>query len=414
LLWDFLSEEDDMVRRASEVRVIGPLAQSRAGFADALVQRGYTPLSAANQLRVMAHLSRWLDARGLVAWDLTPEAVEAYLAARRAAGYTGWFSYRGLAPLLDHLRAVGAVPPPVVEVASGPLEELVKRYRVYLVGERGLVAGTVGYYVLDARAFLVGWVDDQGSRLGELTAADVTAFVVDECARRTVGSAKTLVTVLRSLLRFLFLEAVTQHELAAAVPAVAGWRGSHLPKGIGPTDVSALLASCDRGAAVGRRDLAILTLLVRLGLRACEVARLDLDDIDWRRGEVTIRGKGRRDERLPLPVDVGEAIVDYVRRDRPGDAGRAVFLNVCAPFAAMTVAGVKGVVWRAGVRAGLGPLGAHRLRHTTATQMLRAQAPLVEIGQVLRHRSVATTAVYAKVDRVALRDLAQPWPGVTA
>jgi site-specific recombinase XerD len=165
---------------------------------------------------------------------------------------------------------------------------------------------------------------------------------------------------------------------------------------------------------MGRRDLAILTLLVRLGLRSCEVARLGLDDIDWRRGEVMIRGKGCRDERLPLPVDVGEAIVDYLRRGRAGGAERALFLNVRAPFAAMTVHGVKGVVRTVGVRAGLGSLGAHRLRHTTATQLLRAQAPLAEVGQVLRHRNASTTAIYAKVDRIALRDLAQPWPGVMA
>jgi integrase/recombinase XerD len=410
----FYSEEVDMVHKASKVRVGGPLASWQVSFERVLAAAGYTPLSAANQLRVMAHLSRWLELRGLVPADLGPDVVEAYLVGRREAGYTCWLSPRGVAPLLGHLQGLGVVPSSVPEVASGALEELLERYRVYLVGERGLVARTVRYYVAEARLFFAGRVGDDDSRLRQLVAGDVAAFVVDECARRSVGSAKILVTVLRSLLRFLFLEAVTGQELAAAVPAVAGWRGSHLPKGISPAEVSCLLASCDRGSGVGRRDRAILTLLVRLGLRGCEVARLGLDDIDWRRGEVMIRGKGRREERLPLPVDVGEAIVDYVHRDRAGGAGRAMFCNVRAPFAAMTVGGVQSVVGRAGVRAGLGWLGAHRLRHTTATQLLRAHTPLVEIGQVLRHRSVATTAIYAKVDRVALRSVAQPWPGATA
>jgi integrase/recombinase XerD len=333
---------------------------------------------------------------------------------RREAGYTCWLSRRGVAPLLGHLRALGVVPAPVPDVASGALEELLERYRAYLVNERGLVARTVRYYLAEARLFLAGWVGDDDVRLRQLAAGDVTAFVIDECARRSVGSGKILVTVLRSLLRFLFLEALTQHELSAAVPAVAGWRGSHLPRGIPAVGVSSLLAACDRKSAMGRRDLAILTLLVRLGLRSCEVARLGLDDIDWRRGEVMIRGKGCRDERLPLPVDVGEAIVDYLRPGRAGGAERALFLNVRAPFAAMTVHGVTGVVRTVGVRAGLGSLGAHRLRHTTATQLLRAQAPLAEVGQVLRHRNASTTAIYAKVDRIALRDLAQPWPGVMA
>lgn len=401
-----------MVHKASRVRVDGPLASCQASFEEALAAAGYTPLSAVNQVRVMAHLSRWLEAEGLLPADLAPEVVEEYLSARRAAGYTCWLSSRGLAPLLSHLRLLGAAPLPVIAPPTGVLAELIGRYRVYLVSERGLVVRTVRYYLSEAEGFLAGWVGEDSSRLDRLTAADVSAFVIDECGRRSVGSAKILVTVLRSLLRFLFLQALTQCELTSAVPAVAGWRGSQLPKAISPAEALTLLTSCDQRCDVGRRDRAILTLLVRLGLRACEVAGLGLADIDWRRGEITVRGKGRRDERLPLPVDVGEAIVDYLRHGRPESMARAVFLNVRAPFAPIAAHGVKGVVRTAGVRAGLGPLGAHRLRHTAATEMLRAETPLVEVGQVLRQRSVATTAIYAKVDRIALRGLALPWPQV--
>ena len=245
---------------------------------------------------------------------------------------------------------------------------------------------------------------------------------------------KILVTVLRSLLRFLLLDGAIQADLTSAVPAVAGWRGSHLPKGITSEKAQALLASCDRPqyasgwaarssgvrpqldspAAASRRDRAVLLLLLRLGLRAIEVARLQLDDVDWRRGEVVIRGKGRRDERLPLPTDVGEAIVAYLRHDRPSVAERSLFMNVRVPYSPMTAQAVKDAVRSAAGRADLSGVSAHRLRHTAAADMLHAQAPLAEIGQVLRHRSSATTAIYAKVDRDRLRELAVAWPEALA
>jgi site-specific recombinase XerD len=179
--------------------------------------------------------------------------------------------------------------------------------------------------------------------------------------------------------------------------------------------VSRLLASCDRGTPGGRRDYAILTVLARLGLRAGEVAGLELDDLDWRGGEIIVRGKGNRAERLPLPADVGEAVAGYLRAGRPATAaGRTVFVRVKAPRRALTKGGVTQVVAAAGRRAGLGPLSAHRLRHTVATELLRAGAPLAEIGQLLRHRSALTTAIYAKVDRDALRTIARAWPGGAA
>jgi integrase len=220
---------------------------------------------------------------------------------------------------------------------------------------------------------------------------------------------------LRSLLGWLHITGATPVSLAGAVPSVAGWRLSALPKGLEPGQLRRLLAACDRRTATGRRDYAIMLLLARLGLRAGEVAHLGLSDIDWRHGEVAIVGKGNRAERLPLPADVGAAVAAYLRRGRPGTAeGRSVFVRVHAPHRALTTGGVTMVVFDAAQRAGLPKMHAHRLRHTAATAMLRAGSPLTEVGQVLRHRSPLTTASYAKVARGALAVLARPWPpGVT-
>lgn len=392
----------------SRVRVSGPLAGHAAGFAAFLAEAGYTPLSAANQVRVLAHLSRWMDSCGLGPGELAGERVREFLAARRAAGYTCWLSERGLAPLLGFLRGLGVVPEPECPAPAAGVDVLLDRYRGYLAVERGLAASTVRSYLDEARGFVAGREDG----LGSLTAGQVSGFVVAQCRRRRTGSAKVLVTALRSVLRFLAVEGLAPPGLQDAVPSVAGWRGGGLPKALPGGQVAELLASCDRGTATGRRDFAVLVLVSRLGLRACEVAALELDDIGWRAGTVTVRGKGRRAEQLPLPPDAGEALACYLRDGRPaGSSSRRVFLAVRAPGGGLSARGVTSIVWYACGRAGIAPAGAHRLRHSAATAMLRAGAPLAEIGQVLRHRSASTTAIYAKVDHGALGQLAMPWPG---
>lgn len=369
----------------SRVRVSGPPAEFAGGFGSYLAGAGYTPLSAANQVRVLAHLSRWLEDRRLGPAELTGRRVQEFLAARRAAGYTCWLSERGLVPLLEFLRGLGVVPGADHRVPVAAVDVLLDRYGSYLAGERGLVASTVRYYLDGAREFLAGRED----RLAALTAAEVSRFIVAESRRRSTGSAKLLVTALRSLLRFLVLEGLVVPGLQDAVPSVAGWRGGGLPKALPDGQVAALLASCDQGTVTGRRDFAVLVLLSRLGLRACEVAGLELDDISWRAGTVTIRGKGRRDEQLPLPSDAGQALAGYLRDGRPaGAASRRVFLAVRAPGGGLSASAVMAVVRQACLRAGL-----------------------PEIGQVLRHRAMSTTAIYAKADHGALSRLVVPWPG---
>jgi integrase/recombinase XerD len=341
---------------------------------------------------------------------LSGPVIERYLSARRAAGYVEYRSMRALRPLLDYLTPLGVLP--FAEAAPlSPVEQLLACYRDYLIHERGLTAGTARGYVDCVRPFVTGRVSGDVLDLAGITSADATGFVLAACPGRATGSAKLIVCALRSLLRWLHLSGQVPSSLAAGVPSVAGWRLSSLLKGLEPGQLRRLLASCDRRTRTGRRDYAILLLLSRLGLRAGEVARLGLDDIDWRRGEFAICGKGNRAERLPLPADVGAAIASYLRRGRPGTAeGRSVFVRVHAPHRALSTGGVTMVVFDAAQRAGLPKMHAHRLRHTAATAMLRAGSPLPEVGQVLRHRSALSTAIYAKVDRDALAVLARPWP----
>jgi integrase/recombinase XerD len=359
-------------------------------------------------------VSRWMGGQGLSAGQLSTGLVEEFLRARRREGYRHALSTRAVMPLISYLRraGVGGLPPEVA-VGSGALDLVVEEYRRYLVGERALTAGVVRGYTRLAREFLTACEQPDGLGLSELSAASVTDYVVAQCRGRRPGSAKFLVTGLRSVLRFLFLAGHTRHQLAFAVPTVAHWGAGNLPRALSPETVAALLASCDQNTLDGRRDRAILALLARLGLRAGEVAGLELDDLDWGAGEISVHGKGNRRERLPLPVDVGEALVAYLR-GRPRAGCRTVFLRLSAPITGLTVSGVTAVVYRACARAGLPPAGAHRLRHSAASAMLAGGGTLAEVGQVLRHARLETTAIYAKVDRVALRALARPWPGGAA
>lgn len=303
---------------------------------------------------------------------------------------------------------------PAASVApDGPVEQLLADYRRYLAGERGLAAHTIYHHELVARLFLGEREKLGGLELERLVAQDVSAFLAAECPKRSVTGARDLVKGLRGLLRYLHVSGVIATPLQWSVPAVAYRRDRCLPRGLSPQAVVRLLASCDRRRTVGRRDYAVLLLLSRLGLRAGEVAAIQLEDIDWRRGEFQVRGKGARLDRLPLPVDVGRAILSYLRY-RPRSRSRAVFLLARAPYCPLSGQTVSGIVHRACVRAELPVVHAHRLRHTAATEMLRAGGSLPEVAQVLRHRQLATTNIYAKVDHRSLRALARPWPGAAS
>jgi integrase/recombinase XerD len=400
-----------MSRRLWVPVVSGPLASYAAGYRSWMLERGYARRTVINRLELLGLLSRWLEREGLAPSELTPEQVERFLERRRAAGYSRCVSAESTSLPLGYLRELGVVPTPVpVEAAVGPLERLLADYRRYLFQERGLCERTVlELYEPTARLFLSGRQVPEGLALQDLSAADVSSFLASEFPKRGVDGARSVASGLRCLLRYLRMVGLIELPLEWAVPGIADLRDRSLPRGLEPAVVAKLLASCDRRRTVGRRDYAVLPLLCRLGLRRSEVARLTLGDLEWRAGELLVRGKGGRLDVLPLPVDVGEAIVSYLRR-RPRVDSRALFLRVHAPAGALRPSAVLSIVRAACRRAELPLVGAHQLRHTAATGMLRAGASLAQIGQVLRHRDQRTTARYAKVDRATLRKLARPWP----
>jgi len=393
--------------RVSRVLMTGPLAPFAGTYGLELKRRGYTPMSSVNQLRQVGRLSRWLEANGSTATDLNVELVEDFLGYQRAGGRSrsGW-SRPGLRCLLDVLSERGVAIEESTSVAS-PTDTLLASFERYLLGEHGLAVGTARAYVSHARRFLAGL---SASGLAGVTAGHVTEAVLRKSAAVSVSTTKCFVVGLRSFLRFCFVQELVQANLSQAALPLTGRRASTLPRGIPTNDARALLNSCDRRSALGRRDYAIIIILLRLGLRAREVAALRLDDIGWRAGDLVIRGKGARQDRLPLPAEVGQAIASYLQHGRPQSEKREVFLAAKAPFGPISADTVSSTVRRACRRAGVTEVGAHRLRHTMACQMLSANVPLAQIGQVLRHNSLQTTATYARVDLDRLRLLAAPWP----
>jgi site-specific recombinase XerD len=358
----------------------------------------------------LGRLGRWMSGEGLVAAQLGEDAMVAFAAARQAAGRRTAPGPRAMMPLLSYLREAGVTP--AAKPPQTPVGALLGEYRIWLARERGLAEATVLRYENTARRFLQQQAMAGGVlKPAGLTGVDVNAFLLRECGRVSAGSAKGRVAELRAVLRFLYLRDLTPLRLGMAVPPVGGWRLAALPPTMTAAEVQLLLDSCDHSTDVGVRDFAIMTLVARLGLRSVEVARLELRDVDWRAGELVVRGKARRQDRLPLPAEVGEALVAYLAWGRAPAGARRLFLTCRAPRGPIRADLVGDVVERACLRAGLPRVGPHRLRHALAAELLRQGAGLAAISQVLRHQDLATTALYAKVDLDTLRQVAQPWPG---
>jgi integrase/recombinase XerD len=387
-----------------------------SSFAASLQEDGYATFTMRSKLGLLADFAQWLGRRCIIISGLDERQATAFINCRQQKRRVHRGDRETLRQFLAHLRKRDVIPGPIGPICEDfGLADILNRYEKHLRSERGLAPATIVNYVPFARKFLVERFHNGEILLQRLQAADISTFVLRHAHTTGCRRAQLMTTAFRSFFRFLFQCGELQGDLAPAVPAVAEWRLSTVPKYLIPDEVDRVVGSCDRQTATGRRDHAILLLLAPLGLRAGEIVALQLDDIDWRAGEILVRGKGLLHDRMPLPVDVGEALTSYLRRDRPACKTRRVFVCMKAPRSAFAgPSTVTTIVRRALDRAGLNPAfkGAHVLRHSLATAMLRSGASMGEIGEVLRHRIPSTTEIYAKLDFDGLRSLAQPWPRV--
>ncbi len=392
----------------------GSLGAYADAFAQQLSDEGYARASGRYALRVVTDLGCWLSRSGIIVPQLTSEHLESYLGCRSTRRHRRLGDAAILRRLLALLieKGIVAQDPPC---ESTPAERLAEEFRLYLERERGLAPATILGYLEFARRFLAQCTADGELRLDGLEAADVVHFVQREAVRlHCPKRAKLMTTAVRSFLQFARYQDLIRIDLRSSVPTVANWSMASLPKALSSDEVECLLSHCDRDTAIGRRHWAILLLLARLGLRAGEVVSLVFEDLDWDAGEISIRASGTRTDRLPIPQDVGAALAEYLQHSRPACSSRRVFIRMRAPRRGLASSvAISTIVRRALDHAGLNPAhkGAHLLRHSVATQMLRQGASLTEIGEVLRHRNPQTTMIYAKVDLDLLRPLALPWPG---
>jgi len=391
-----------------------PLGPHVDSFAEMLRDQGYTRSSSRLQLFMIADFNQWLQRKHITVEQLTKEHFRKYI------------RYRDRYHLSNRIAAVSALRrlfdqlchKTVITEQAGPppskAENVSAEFAHYLQRERALAAATVVHYCRFVFSFLSEWFDHKHADLSGLSAADIVQFVQTKAAKQKPKQSKTMITALRSFLQFARYQNYINSDLATAVPTVALWEMSGIPKYLPREQVEQVLSSCDRQTAIGRRDYAILLLLARLGLRAGEIVCLTLEDIYWSEGRISVNGKTGHRPRLPLPPDVGEALAAYLQNGRQQTKCRTVFLRQRAPIRGFKdSASVCRIVEYALKRAGIQSprKGAHQFRHSLATELLRKGASLIEIGELLGHRRPRTTAIYAKVDLPSLSKLAMPWPG---
>jgi len=408
----FIIDNRIILSRAPE----GPLATYLVPFARAMREQGYARYSLYRQVLLAACFSEWLRQRDVALRRITSDHPQQYLRCRARQVRLCRGDAAALRHLLGFLRGQRVILPEKKGSARPltPAQRCTQGYEHYLREARGLARATIVNYVPFIRSFLQDRFGDGPVTLSHLSARHVVGFVQREAPRLHPKRAKLLTSALRSFLRYVRYRGRAKLDLAAAVPVVANWSMSSIPRAIATDQVRQLLASIDRRTAMGRRDYAILLLLARLGLRAGEVAFLELDDIDWNAGQLSVRGKSGPRSDLPLPAEVGQAIAAYLRRGRPHNTSRRVFLRARAPRCGFRGAcGVGSIVRHRLQHAGLEAptYGAHQFRHGLASELLRHGASLGEIGELLGHHSPETTKIYTKVDLDALRTLALPWPG---
>lgn len=378
---------------------------------------GYAKRTLCRKQTIAMCFARWTKRERLAVEDLEESHIGAFTerAGQQSKARVA-YELAGPRSFLDFIRANARIPIARSQSDSSAASQIERRYEDYLRADRGLTERTVCVYLRFIHDFLTELEAETGGAgtPGMVNAQIVQEFLVHRSGDRSTESVRLLATAMRSFLRFLHFSGETTGDLSLCVPTVRKYQGAAVHPYLRPDEVERILSATDRSRASGRRDYAILLLLARLGLRAGEVVTLELDDIHWRTGEISVRGKGHVLDRLPLLTDIGEALTLYLRQDRGRSVSRRVFLRMQAPRVALGGRGPVGhIVRRALARATIRPSGrsaAHLFRHSLATRMIRQGASIAEISEVLRHRAQSTTQIYAKVAFESLRAVARPWP----
>jgi site-specific recombinase XerD len=404
-------------KRRSRLRVEGPLAHYFEPYSEYLADRGYSQVAFWHKTFLINEFSRWLGKEGIAVGEITAEHEASFLRSNSLQRRPKLGDPTTLSGIVGWLRDQGVIEGRLAASADASgIEAMVREYAAWLREERGLAQTTTENYAGVVRRFLEDKYGTGNPQLASIHASEVADYIRRNAPRdRTFAAAKNIVTTLRSFFRFARYRGYIETNLAAAVPSVAGWSMATIPRAMSAENVKRLLSESKTWRTpAGHRDRAILLLLARLGLRAREIVRLELEDIDWRQGWLRVHGKGRQERPMPLPHDVGQAIASYLKDGRPESACRNIFLRSRAPFDGLhTNSAVCQIVRRAIGRAGIDVkvTGSHQLRHALAVDLLRQGLSLTEIGQMLRHRSPEATRRYAKVDLEGLRAVALPWPG---
>lgn len=396
----------------------GPLAKHLEGFTSHLLREGYRDGSFYKKSLLVRALNHWLIQHNLALKEIDEARLQQFLADRQArlgGGFRRREAHIGR-QLLRYLRSMGLIPGPAPIIDRTALGRLMRDFERFLRSERGLSPATITGYLRSVHRFLAGRFRGRALRLQQLRARDLERFILREARQLSPISVRSTLVALRCFLRYALQRGWIKADLAIGLPKVACWRYSHIPRSLTPEQMERLLASCDHGTADGLRNHAILLLLARLGLRAKELSTLRLEDLDWGHGEIVVRTKMCRIHHLPLTKEIGGALARYLRHGRPHCPLRTVFIRRRPPWSGLSPSAVGQIVRRALRRAGLKPdrTGAHLLRHSLATNMLRKGASLHEIGQMLGHECPTTTQIYAKVDIKGLRRIAMPWMGRAA
>jgi site-specific recombinase XerD len=397
----------------------GPTAPYLDALAAELQSQDYSRKSIRRQLHNADSFGWWLTKQNLSVAEITDAVVGRYVGgmhrSTRAGCAKGYRAHnaRGLPRLLNLLRGPGVTPPATQLVAT--VDPCLQGFERYLERVRGVAPATRTGYLRETRGFLQHVFQEADPNWSRVGPEHVASYITMRAGHLSITCRRDPITPLRAFLRYMTSEGLLSASLECAIPPIRQWKHATLPTALSPDDLAKVLAVSHERTVKGLRNRAILLLLARLGLRAGEVRRICLEDIDWRQGNLLIRaGKNHRERILPLPEDVGEALIDYLQHGRPAHKGRAIFLTLDPPYRPLVSSAPISILARqaiesAGVRTAR--TGAHVFRHTVATHMVCGGATFKSVSDVLGHQTLGVTGIYAKLDLSSLAKVALPWPG---